>query len=138
MNGTGGEVATLGAGELLGQRVLPGTSDCTARSEVVLYRIDDGTLEELLAGHPELAAGLAAIAAIRSTISGGLAAPGFVAPPRNSFSYSSSSRLTRRPDPTRSRTANFPGGTLDGGSDARRAAEPAAGLVPRIQRLFRS
>ena len=64
-NGTGGEVATLGAGELLGQRVLPGTSDCTARSEVVLYRIDDGTLEELLAGHPELAAGLAAIAAAR-------------------------------------------------------------------------
>ena len=95
MNGTGGEVATLGAGELLGQRVLPGTSDCTARSEVVLYRIDDWTLEELLAGHPELAAGLAAIAAARR-------------------------------------------GALDGGSDARRAAEPAAGLVPRIQRLFRS
>jgi len=45
--------------------VLPGTSDCTARSEVVLYRIDERTLTDILAGHPGLAAGLAAIAAAR-------------------------------------------------------------------------
>ena len=42
-----------------------GTLGCGARSEVVLYRIDDRTLDELLAGNPELAAGLAAIAAAR-------------------------------------------------------------------------
>ena len=62
-------MATLQAGELLGQRVLPsedgGTLGCSARSEVVLYRIDDRTLDELLAADPELAAGLATIAAAR-------------------------------------------------------------------------
>src|SRR5437879_1650826 len=42
-----------------------GTLGCGARSEVVLYRIDDRTLDELLAADPELAAGLATIAAAR-------------------------------------------------------------------------
>jgi len=43
------------------------------------YRIDDRTLAELLAGHPELAAGLAAIAAARRAAleaqAGGSSAP---------------------------------------------------------------
>ena len=64
-NGIGGEGRPLGAGELLLPGEDAGAPGCTARSEVVLYRIDDGTLTELLAG-PELAAGLAAVAAVRA------------------------------------------------------------------------
>jgi len=102
VDGTGGEVTTLGAGELLGPRVFPEAPACTARSEVVLYRIDERTLEELLVGHTELAAGLAAIAAARRAA------------------------LDAR------------AGRSSGSAPGRHAAEPAAGLVPRIQRLFKS
>ncbi len=66
-NGPSGEEMTLRAGELLTQRVLPGRDPdapgCLARSEVVLYQLDDRALEEILAADPELAASLATIAA---------------------------------------------------------------------------
>ena len=64
-NGAGGEAATLGPGELLLPGGDAGAPGCSARSEVVLYRIDERTLTDILAGHPGLAAGLAAIAAAR-------------------------------------------------------------------------
>ena len=57
------------AGELLGRKLLPGRDAgapaCTARSQAVLYRIDERALEEVLAADSELATGLSAIAATR-------------------------------------------------------------------------
>jgi small-conductance mechanosensitive channel len=64
-NGTTRELATLRAGELLGRTLLPGNGECTAHSDVVLYRFDDRALEEVLAADAQLGAGLSAIAAAR-------------------------------------------------------------------------
>ena len=61
---------TLRPGDLVGQRLLPGSNSAsayTARSEVTLYQIDDRALQEVLVARPELADDLAAIATIRQT-----------------------------------------------------------------------
>jgi len=58
-------VATLGAGELVGRRLLSADDEYTARTDVALYEFDDRVLEEILGAEPELEADLAAIAAAR-------------------------------------------------------------------------
>jgi small-conductance mechanosensitive channel len=66
-NGVNSGESTVRTGELVGRRVLPDSAaiGCLARSEVVLYKIDDAALREALDARPELAAELAAIAAAR-------------------------------------------------------------------------
>jgi len=64
-NGTSRTVATLGAGELLGRRLLPDGDECLAESDVALYRFDDRALDEVVAADARLGDDLAAIAAAR-------------------------------------------------------------------------
>ena len=60
-HGTTREVARLRAGELVGGRMLSGDAECTAHSDVALYRFDGGALGEAIAADPELVMGLSAI-----------------------------------------------------------------------------
>jgi len=79
-NGTTREVATLRAGSLLGRKLLPGDDECTAHSDLVLYRFDDRALEEVLAADPQLGAGLSALAAARHAALEGSGSPSSLAP----------------------------------------------------------
>jgi len=58
-NGTVRETTTVGAGELLGAKLLARHDGCTAHSDVVLYRIDRRALKAVLAGNGELGTELA-------------------------------------------------------------------------------
>ena len=72
-NGTSRPVAMLHAGDLLGRTLLPADVECAAHSDVVLYRLDDRALQELLASDPQLDADLSAMAAARRAAFAGTA-----------------------------------------------------------------
>lgn len=78
-NGTSRQVGTLRPGELVGRQLLPDDAECTAQSDVTLYRFDAKALEEVAAADPQLTADLSAMAATRQvalTGSGNPPAPG--------------------------------------------------------------
>jgi hypothetical protein len=64
-NGARREIATLRAGELVGPSLLPRHDACTARSALVVYRLDGRAVGEVVAANAELAAALSAIAGAR-------------------------------------------------------------------------
>jgi hypothetical protein len=51
-NSASQKVATLRAGELVGRQLLSGDDECTAHSDVALYRFDGRALEEVVAADP--------------------------------------------------------------------------------------
>ena len=60
--------------------LLSGDDECTAHSDLVLYRFDDRALEEVLAADPQLGAGLSALAAARQAALDGSGSPSSLAP----------------------------------------------------------
>ncbi len=79
-NGASQKVGTLRAGELVGRQLLSGDDECTAHSDVALYRLDDHALEEVVAADPQLGAGLSAIAAARQAALAGSGNPSPLVP----------------------------------------------------------
>lgn len=71
VDGSVGEVATLGPGDIFGEMSVltgePRAATCTARTETVCYEIDRKAFEEVLAAQPAVAEHFSAILAARQT-----------------------------------------------------------------------
>ena len=70
----------LRAGDLVGRQLLSADDECVARSDVALYRFDDGSLQEVVSADPRLRAALTDIAATRQAVPASSGAPSTLAP----------------------------------------------------------